>query len=531
MPLLIGLTVILVAGECGIYFFTRSLLIRDFEAALRSAEPEVFGTIRDQMMERFVNGNEMQFQLRDTLMKTAAYVEVWTSDGGVVGRSASLDGADIPFPGPPPAEQTFWKDVTLPNGLRAHALVTIFRPLPDEGNPLVSSQQNPPVPDEANRERMEMAKLLQRLPVSMIVLIARDRSELDGTLRRLSLVLWTAGTTMLLVTTMVVMLVSRRGLAPLHKVADQADQIDAAKLHFRFGTAGLPSELRSICERLNDLLSRLEASFTRERCFSADVAHELRTPITELRSLAEIALKWPSDDPAVSGAFRDTLESALQMQGVVDGLLAIARCEADTQPVSDEPVDLVELICKIWQPFEARASSAGLAVGLELPDRAPVKTDRAMLGLILVNLFSNAVEYTPPSGLLEIRLRVKESGFDLTVNNTVEDLAPEEVSHFFERFWRRDTVRTSSEHSGIGLAVSQAYAGKLGLALNARLTGETMLEMRLSRHGVDRSTADRRGVDDCCAQSSPNGASSWSPASRITNDDSISSIIGEAPGK
>ena len=487
LPLLACLAVILAAGGSGVYFFTRALLTRDFDLMLRSVVPEVVGAVRGQLVERFAEGKELQFGLSEALAKSAVYVEAWTPEGRVLGRSASLQGADLQFPSPLPKASVLWRDEILTNRHPARALVFAFNPPTEEREARIKNQSRgqgdaAAAMEGANREKLAMEARLLSLPQSMVVVIARDRSEMDGTLQRLSLVLWLAGALMLLLTTLVVTFVGRRGLAPLEQVGEQAGRIDASKLDFRFPTKDLPVELGSICERLNDLLSRLEAAFARERRFSADVAHELRTPITELRSLAEIALKWPAFDPVVAAAFQDTLEAALQMQGIVDGLLAIARCEAGTQTIVREPVDMAELARKTWQPFEARAARAGLAVELELPDRALVETDRIMVGLILINLFSNVVEYTPRQGAVQIQLHANGSGIDFRVANQVENVAPEDLPHFFERFWRQDTARSSSEHSGIGLSVSQAYAGKLGLELTATMPREGWLAMRLSRN-------------------------------------------------
>jgi two-component system sensor histidine kinase QseC len=337
-----------------------------------------------------------------------------------------------------------------------------------------SEPRRSPRPDPARTGQ------LRGYPQALFILVAAEQGELLAALQRLSLVLWGVGLILLAATALVVTIVSRRGLAPLQSVADQASRIDASKLDARFPAADLPAELESICLRLNDLLSRLEDSFARERCFSADVAHELRTPIAELRSLAEVALKWPSGDPTVVSAFEDALAIAVQMQGIVTGLLGIARCEAGTQVIAREPVAVAELVRSVWQPFEARANAKGLRVRMELPELGPIETDRAMLGVVLTNLLSNAVEYTPPGGAIEFRLQSDGPSLDFLVANSIENITVADVPRFFDRFWRKDTARSSSEHSGIGLAVSRAYARALGLHLRASLPAADWLSMQLS---------------------------------------------------
>jgi two-component system sensor histidine kinase QseC len=196
----------------------------------------------------------------------------------------------------------------------------------------------------------ECARIMERaraLPGSFSALVVLDASELDRMLNRLAAALGIIGTSMLGLTIAFVLRISSRGLAPLEAVAQRASHIDEHTLDQRFPN-DIPIELRSICERLNDLLSRLQSAFARERRFSADVAHELRTPIAELRAIAEVALKWPTPDPEVVGAFQDVVAAAGQMQGIVDGLLAIARCEGGREPVAVESMRVSSFPWGFW---------------------------------------------------------------------------------------------------------------------------------------------------------------------------------------
>jgi signal transduction histidine kinase len=150
-------------------------------------------------------------------------------------------------------------------------------------------------------------------------------------------------------------------------------------------------------------------------------------------------------------------------------------------PPDPGPIPLSEKGSSETDILDARRAAAQkeLDVEMDLPEFARIETDRAMLGLILANLLSNAVEYTPQRGWIHIHLQDIGNAFDLRVNNSVDNLAPGDLPHLFERFWRKDTARSSSEHSGIGLSVSQAYASVLGLTLEATMCESGRLTMRL----------------------------------------------------
>ncbi len=474
-----SLTAILAGGGAGIYFLTRSALQKDFDAALRSACAEIERMTWGSIIEK---PEEFQiFKMEGRREQPPLYFEVWTEGGKLLGRSESLEGRDLALA---PAAQHGFQDLELAGGRPGRGMVvrTVIPKEFESSKGLIKDWMETSLRERLLKgENQAKERKFRQIPKAVVIAIAGDSSEMEAALRRLSWVLWTFGLMVFAVAIAVVAFVSQRGLAPLRQVAEQAGRIDASNLDFRFAAQDLPSELQTICERLNDLLVRLDAAFARERRFTADVAHELRTPITELRSLAEIALTYPGPDVAMTNAFRDAFDIALQMQGVVNGLLAIARCEAGTQIMARETVDLTATVRKTWKRFEAQATGRGLRMELDLGDPICVQTDPGMLGMILANLMSNAVEYAPPGGFVRICLGGGGGNFSFTITNAAENLIPEDMNHIFERFWRKDTVRSSGDHGGIGLSIAQAYARALGLTLSALLGPDGLLTMQLTR--------------------------------------------------
>ena len=323
-------------------------------------------------------------------------------------------------------------------------------------------------------------KLGQRpsAPMDVVLVVASDTDELEETLGALAFALFGCGAALLAVTFVIVPRLLRRELAPLNELAERAARVNAESLATRFPTNGPPGELVPIAQRLNDLLARLQQSFERERQFSADLAHELRTPIAELRSLAEVALKWPDAREATTD--RETLAIALQMEGIVTRLLALLRCERGQLPVAAERVALAPLIQSVWQSFAERAVAKELIVTVNATDGTEVQTDPVLLRSILTNLMDNAVEYTPRGGTITAEGAVKDGRFLLRVMNTTDSLTAEDVTHFFERFWRKESARSDSKHAGLGLSLAKAFCECLGLQLGAQFLDHSTLSIMVT---------------------------------------------------
>jgi two-component system sensor histidine kinase QseC len=307
--------------------------------------------------------------------------------------------------------------------------------------------------------------------------VAAERQELDRTLAMLAVLLGVCGLGLLAITSAIVPRVLRRELAPLDALAEHATRIDATTLGRRFVTEHLQSELAPIALRFNDLLSRLERSFDREKQFSADVAHELRTPIAELRSMAELALKWPESRDARADA--DALQIAMTMEGIVTGLLQLLRNEAGRE-VAYERVPLQALLQAARVVLEPRIASRHLQVTWSVADDIVVQANPELLRSLVSNLLDNAVEYTPPGGAVQVDALQETAGVVLRVANDVEGLTEDDLERLFDRFWRRDQVRSSAGHYGLGLSIARASAQALGCELIASLPTPSRIALTLS---------------------------------------------------
>jgi signal transduction histidine kinase len=154
--------------------------------------------------------------------------------------------------------------------------------------------------------------------------------------------------------------------------------------------------------------------------------------------------------------------------------------------VVTERVRLAPLIESVWRPFAERAAGKQLKVTRAVPDEAEVETDPVLLRSIVTNLVDNAVEYTPNGGTMHIETDVATTQFTLRVTNTCGDLTPQDVSHFSERFWRKDGARSDPQHSGLGLSLVKAFGERLGLQLEARLVSLSTVSVTVTGSTVNR---------------------------------------------
>jgi signal transduction histidine kinase len=449
-------------GAAVLYTIVRAALLAEFDSVLHSKIASLCTFTKQN-----ANGIEWEEALEPPSAFKAPgsdFFQIWRTNGKTLKRSATLGTNDWPRPETSIQSPRLW-NVTLPNGQPGRALAVRYTPLVDKADrrPAFLRERNP---------RMDFT------PAQADLVVASSRIQLDRTLHSVVLGIGAVGGLFLVGSVLIVRLSLRRGLAPLDLLAAQAATIDASSLQARFPTDTIPEELRPISQRLNDLLARLEAAFERERRFSTDIAHELRTPIGELRTLAEVALQWEREaDPT---SLRETLDIALQMEAIVTRLFDLARCEHDKLPVHTEPVALAALVQEVWQPFISRAEQKRLTVRFEISSRLRIQTDPVLLRAILGNLFSNAAEYTPSGGEISVNIQPSGPCFSFRVTNAVDHLTLDDLPHLFERFWRKDAARSSPEHCGLGLAVSKAFARQMGCCLDASLNDDSTLVITLS---------------------------------------------------
>ena len=392
--------------------------------------------------------------------KDPGYFQLWRSDGSVVERSRSLGARDLPHTGGP-LDRPLLRALTLPDGRRGRQVEISFHPRSEL--------------EEADKENGQGSGAGPAAAGPTVTLaVAQSREDLEALLAsvRAALILVILG--LLAGTAVLVKAVVGVGLAPLDRLAQRLEGMDTESLNEPLAVADAPAELAPMVHRLNGLLARLDASFARERSFSANLAHELRTPLAELRTVAEVALKWPDNASSREEPLAEILAIGLQMERVVVNLLALARCDADQQTVSRSEVPLRELAASCWSTVAPEAAEKGMTFRMEIRDGTEgitVVTDREKLSLILSNLFANAVAHGSPGRPVTCSAVSEGSGggFTLRVGNFTDGLSADDLPWIFDRFWRKDPARSGGRHSGLGLSLVSALCDLLQLGKEARL--------------------------------------------------------------
>ena len=262
------------------------------------------------------------------------------------------------------------------------------------------------------------------------------------------------------------------GLRAVDGLSSDVSRLEPERLHERLDPAPLPMELKPVALRINDWLARLEASFERERRFSSHAAHELRTPLAELRSMAELAARWPEE------ATREHFEAMVAVTGelgaLIEKLSMLGRADAGGIIVVGETMRLAESLTQPLARAGDKAAKRDIRIERRVED-ALVETDPVLWQAIVQNLLDNAVSHSPSGSIVQV-----ESGVGLfAVTNPAPGLETEDLDHLFEQFWRKDPARGGYGHSGLGLSIVRACVGLLGWTYAVNLSSDHRLRIEI----------------------------------------------------
>lgn len=313
--------------------------------------------------------------------------------------------------------------------------------------------------------------------------LAIDDSQEEALLRRYRLWFWI----ILLGTSLLFPLsgyrIARHGIQPVEDIAETARRITSMNLRERIQAEGYPSELASLAGTFNEMLDRLEESFDRVSRFSADIAHDLRTPVNNIRGEAEVALSRARTTDEYREVLESSLEEAVRLSDLIGDLLFLTRAERPLEHLNLQTVDVGDLLSSVRDYYEATASDGGITLAIAAGAQAIVASlDRALMLRAVSNLVFNAIAHTPQGGSVTLVACGTNAEVRIEVSDTGAGIPADALPRVFDRFFRVDPSRSrNSGSTGLGLAIVQSIMALHGgsAEITSQLGRGTCVKLRM----------------------------------------------------
>ncbi len=274
--------------------------------------------------------------------------------------------------------------------------------------------------------------------------------------------------------------IARHGLRRIKTIADTSGEITAARLDTRLSVQDAPPEFAEMMHSINQMLDRLEDSFRRLRQFSSDIAHDLRTPLSNLMVQTQVMLSRPRSRVEYEELLASNIEELERLSRMVEEMLFLARVDNPSTVIDRNPVELRAELDKVTEFYSPLAQELNLTITCS--GMGTVRGDRALLQRAIHNLLSNALRYSSPGGTIAADIVPTEGWVELSITNPGPGIAEEHLAHVFDRFYRTDAARQKSEDgAGLGLAIFKSIVQLHGGAVDVQSTPSetTKFSMRL----------------------------------------------------
>jgi two-component system heavy metal sensor histidine kinase CusS len=280
--------------------------------------------------------------------------------------------------------------------------------------------------------------------------VAQDRSSDKQLERRFGVLLMVVLAGSILASALIAITVTKRGLRPLGEMTHSLERIDPTHLTERVAPGGWPRELQPLAIAFGDMLARLGDSFTRLSQFSADLAHELRTPIANILGEAQVALTRDRTTDEYREVIESTVAECERLSGIVDNLLFVARVDAAREPIERKLFDGRKAVEKIATFYRTIAEDQHVTI--HCMGEGEIYADPVLFERAVSNLVDNALRFVPDRGEIKISIAVHAEHSEVVVSDNGCGIAPEHLPRVFDRFYRADSSR-SSDGAGLGLAL------------------------------------------------------------------------------
>jgi heavy metal sensor kinase len=301
------------------------------------------------------------------------------------------------------------------------------------------------------------------------ICVAGSLMDNRSLLARLAEILKRSTPVMLLVSAIAGYFISRRALKPLVNLTESARSISIGNLAARLPVSPTGDELAQLAETCNEMLSRLEIAVKRITQFTADASHELRSPISFIRTTSEFALRTPGLDEETIEAFKNIVSETEHSSRLLEDMLLLARSDAGHAQFVCEPVRMAEIVRDVVARMRAVANEKRQRIVERVSDDdLELSGDVQLLRRLVWILLDNAVKYTPCDGLIEVAFARKEQCAVFTVSDNGIGIPCASLPNIFDRFFRVDASRSEQEGTGLGLAIGKWIADAHRATITAR---------------------------------------------------------------
>ena len=456
VSLVLGTLVVLLLGGGGLYWFMRQSLIGQQDRLLESRARSITLLVSyEHGRVEFEQDDDLTNDAKDTLFS------VEDPNGTVLRQSPLLGGHTLARrslleTAEPGDSATF--DVELPGDEDGRALSIVFVPR-------VDAEEEPEL--ESLRRQcyiVTVAGSVEPIERAMSVLVSALVGIGLAVLGTIAVVLWVG---------------IRYALVPVDQLGAAMRRTDALTPEPIATPTHCPSELRPVYTELDRLIERIRSAMEWERLFADATAHELRTPIAELRTVTEVAERWPEEEDPKQ-AFGEARMIADEMDRMIESLLTMTRSRGLELPPGTEAISLAPIVDRIVKSTENH--QRGLDVEVKLDQFAAWRAPEWVAELIARNIITNAFAHTPAGGHVEIAVRDDGGGqAAFIVRNGPVDLDPEDITHLAKPFWRKDAARSDRDHVGLGLSVVERMAEVVGLVFIPTIdTEHKILSIRIA---------------------------------------------------
>jgi two-component system sensor histidine kinase QseC len=468
VQILVGTLVMLFAASSIFLGVIHRRLVQDFDRMLE-AEAEMLARNAERKGRIIIWDLPDVYSMGSRQNADPAYCQLFLEDGTVAGVSQTL-GADN-LPRFKRTGQAAW-NARLPNGRRGRLMQKTFQPVSEE-------PQTQESPEDPNEQTFEIPALMNPADVNLVLVVARSRESLNALLGSLYIAGIAVAVSLAFGLALLVRRAITRGMRPLEEMNARIATITPDSLATRLHVTAPPVELAAIQTTVNGLLERVEEAFERERRFSSDLAHELRTPIAELRTACDVGERWPDEPEDTRQLFRDVGTIALHLEKTVTMLLNLSKCESGNALVQKQRIHVLALVQESWRHVAAAAAEKHLRFDERIEPALTIESDQDKLEIILRNLFENSVAHSEEGTLIECSGSVTADGVELRLVNTAKDLERADLDHIFNRFWRKEVSRTNRQHIGLGLPIVKALCEVIGLRMSADLREGRIFEVSI----------------------------------------------------